>query len=357
MSCKRMQEANGAFEILLNCLRTSRQQARTVLAQTQDTDDTNGAAVAGRRVVQLTHHIHELEHLQRRWEGLVETPPNIATEAVTPQEDFFVPILQALVRFGEPAKAPWVLEFLERVMEEQLTLEDWEIIATRPLVLWHDTAKCAAQQLIEWGLIYEPQPGKWQLSPQGAAQLTAYRQTRKPIGQSMQAEEHVCLPESQPPEQGAALLATITLQDESGLDEQKSTDSAERFSEEQIAEFHQVEACLKEHLVSKVRSYGRTPDQDFIIPLLQAVDELKEGARIGKVIDRVGELMHNRFTRADWEHARSGYRHQWQRNAYRIHQALRKCRLIRYSKQGSVPPLLLTDLGRSYLEYRRSKCP
>jgi len=179
-----MEDAQHAFDTLLNNLRMAQQHARAIFSQAQASGDAELAAAAGRRIAQIARHIQELENLQRRWGGLADLSPESLSDVATPQEDFFVPILRALARFGEPAKVPWVLGFVERVMESELTLEDWNIIATRPLILWQDTVKCAAQQLIDWGLIQESQSGKWEISSAGAAQLTAYRQTGKPIGKS-----------------------------------------------------------------------------------------------------------------------------------------------------------------------------
>lgn len=353
-----MEDAQHAIDTLLDNLRMAQQHARATFSEAQASGDAELAAAAGRRIAQIARHIQELENLQRRWGGLVDLSPESLFEAVTPQEDFFVPILRALARFGEPAKVPWVLGFVERVMESELTLEDWNIIATRPLILWQDTVKCAAQQLIDWGLIQESQSGKWELSTAGAAQLTAYRQTGKPIGKSEPAEADAdSLASSSPETEIIAVEVAPPLADSGGDD--TPTASAPVFSEEEWAELQRVEDFLAEHLARHVRKLGRTQDVEFVVPLLQAVEDFGGTAKVGRVIDRVGEIMHDHLTEVDWGYARSGYQYLWQRNVYKIYTVLRKCGLVKRLGQRTVhnhrvyssSHIALTDLGRKYMDY------
>ena len=353
-----MEDAQHAFDTLLNNLRMAQQHARAIYSQAQASDDAELTAAAGRRIAQIARHIQELENLQRRWGSLADLSPESLSDAATPQEDFFVPILRALARFGEPAKVPWVLGFVERVMESELTLEDWNIIATRPLILWQDTVKCAAQQLIDWGLIQESQSGKWEISSAGAAQLTAYRQTGKPIGKAEPAEADAdSLASNSPETEIIAVEAAPPLAD-SG-DDDTPTASAPMFSEEEMAELQRAEVFLAEHLARHVRKRGRTQDVEFVVPLLQAVKDLGGTAKVSRVIERVGEIMHDRLAKVDWEYARSGYRYLWQRNVYKVYTVLCKCGLVQGVERRTFhnrrvhysSHIALTDLGRKYMDY------
>lgn len=354
-----MENAQHAFDTLLNSLRMAQQQARATYSQVQASGDADLAAAVGRRIAQIARHIQELENLQRRWGDLVDLSPEALSEAVTPQEDFFVPILRALARFGEPAKVPWVLGFVERVMESELTLEDWNIIATRPLILWQDTVKCAAQQLIDWGLIQESQSGRWELSSAGAAQLAAYRQTGKPIGKAEPAKVDGGPVASSPPETEIIMVEAAPPLADSGGDDVVATNELV-ISEGDLVELQRVEVYLAEHLSRHVRKRGRTRDLEFVIPFLQAVEDLGGSAKVGRVIDRVGEIMHDQLKRVDWEPASSGYQYLWQRNVYKIYTVLRKCGLVKNVGQRtfhnhrahSPNHITLTDLGRKYIDYQ-----
>lgn len=356
-----MENAQHAFDTLLNSLRMAQQQARATYSQVQASGDADLAAAVGRRIAQIARHIQELENLQRRWGDLVDLSPEALSEAVTPQEDFFVPILRALARFGEPAKVPWVLGFVERVMESELTLEDWNIIATHPLILWQDTVKCAAQQLIDWGLIQEAPSGKWELSSAGAAQLAAYRQTGKPIGKAEPVEVDAGPVSSSPPETEIIMVeAAPPVADPGSNDGVAASDPV--LVEEDLAELQRVEAFLGDHLARHVRKRGRTQDWEFVIPFLKAVEDLGGSAKVGRVIDRVGEIMHDQLKRVDWEFARSGYQYLWQRNVYKTYTVLRKCGLVKDVGQRTVHNhrvhspnyITLTDLGRKYIDYQDS---
>lgn len=356
-----MEDAQHAFDTLLNSLRMAQQHARATFSQAQASGDAELAAAAGRRIAQIARHIQELENLQRRWGGLADLSPESLFEAVTPLEDFFVPILRALARFGEPAKVPWVLGFVERVMESELTLEDWNIIATRPLILWQDTVKCAAQQLIGWGLIQGSQSGKWELTPAGAVQLAAYRQTGEPIGKADPAEADADSVASSSPETEILAVEAAPPLADSGGDDTPITSDPEA-SEEEMAELQRLEVFLAEHLARNVRKRGRTQDFEFVIPFLQAVEDLGGTAKVGRVIDRVGEVMHDQLKRVDWESARSGYQYLWQRNVYKVYTVLRKCGLVKDVGQRTVHNhrvhspnyITLTDLGRKYIDYQDS---
>lgn len=403
-----MEDPQVAFEALLDFLYSAHLQANRVAKQAQVEADSRLAAVAKRRASQLFRHIQELEYLRRRWTVLVETSPEVTNDVTTPHEAFLLPILEGLVRFQEPTKVSWMLEFLERKMETRLTLDDWDIIAARPAFFWHDTAKCAIQELIRRDLVREVRPGEWALTAEGTvfwethqateSKLDAYAQEKLKEVQNAQQDlspemthDANSSPKAsglvkgsapEPTELGARLageryaelipdadtakqleMAPDTLQ---GLSPETTYDANDeepvltkenepeleepvvKISEEERAELERIEAMLTKSLVVHNRVPGRTPDRDYIVPFLQAVEALGGHKKIGVVINKVGEIMKDRFKSSDWGRNQSGYRYLWQRITWRIGKVLRECGLVehrRYSPGHSY----LTDIGRLYL--------
>ncbi len=91
----------------------------------------------------------------------------------TQEYDFYLPILEALVRLGGEAPAREVLNIIEQEMADQFTEEDLLPIPSSPTYpRWDKTANWARQELAEQGYIVRPsRHGIWEISESGRGWL------------------------------------------------------------------------------------------------------------------------------------------------------------------------------------------
>jgi restriction system protein len=101
---------------------------------------------------------------------------------------------------------------------------------------------------------------------------------------------------------------------------------------------------------SRLAQGRRTPEENFVCPILQALDEFGGAARIGLVLDRVGEIMQDVLTEADYETLESSNEPRWRNTAQWCRNSLCDKGLMARGRRGLWE---ITDAGRAYL---RDQC-
>jgi len=87
----------------------------------------------------------------------------------TPNDAFFLPILQALVQLGGSGRVQSVLEVVEEIMGDQLNKYDYQSIPSNPKILrWRNNAQWARLKLVQEGLLADDSPrGTWKITEAG----------------------------------------------------------------------------------------------------------------------------------------------------------------------------------------------
>ena len=87
----------------------------------------------------------------------------------TPMEDFYLPILNALVQIGGSGEAKEILARVEQLMKGTLNDIDYQSLPSNPQVLrWHNTANWARFKMVGRGLLQKNSPrGIWEITEAG----------------------------------------------------------------------------------------------------------------------------------------------------------------------------------------------
>jgi len=87
----------------------------------------------------------------------------------TPNDAFFLPILQALVKLGGSGRVQAVLEVVEEIMGDQLNKYDYDSLPSNPKIIrWRNNANWARWKLVQEGLLADDSPrGIWEITEAG----------------------------------------------------------------------------------------------------------------------------------------------------------------------------------------------
>lgn len=97
----------------------------------------------------------------------------------------------------------------------------------------------------------------------------------------------------------------------------------------------------------------RTPEQDFYLPILAALEEMGGRGKAREVLDRVGQLMQHRLSDADRERLPSGRDIRWRNVAqWARYKMVQEGLLASDSPKGIWE---ITETGRAYLREHRAE--
>ena len=104
-----------------------------------------------------------------------ETPTRLERGLRTPEDEFRIPILDALVQLGSLAPIGDVMDQLEKSMADILNEYDWQELPSTPnLPRWRNTAQWTRQSLVENGHLSGDSPkGIWEITDTGREFLVA----------------------------------------------------------------------------------------------------------------------------------------------------------------------------------------
>jgi restriction system protein len=137
------------------------------------------------KVKRITSFRGKVKELQKEWNtietqrnkrkivhrkrGKKETPTRLERGLRTPEDEFRIPILEALVQLGNSAPIGDVIDQLEKSMVDILNEYDWQELPSTPnLPRWRNTAQWARQSLVENGHLSGDSPkGIWEITDSG----------------------------------------------------------------------------------------------------------------------------------------------------------------------------------------------
>ena len=90
----------------------------------------------------------------------------------TPEEDFRIPILKALIELGGKDSMANVLQLVEKQMKDKLNKYDYQILPSSNTMRWKNTAQWCRNTLVQEGLLKNDSPkGTWEISEKGIKYL------------------------------------------------------------------------------------------------------------------------------------------------------------------------------------------
>jgi hypothetical protein len=174
----------AAFEILLEEIEAEIAFVNDLGAKGFGQRDYEKAKEALQQAGLLTAFREKVDELRREWANLQSQQPRRAKKGRrsferlrkglrTRQEEFYLPILSALVELGGSAKSSEVLALVEKRMKSRLKKVDYEPLASnRGLARWENTAAWARWKLIQHGFMAAESPrGVWEITPAGREHL------------------------------------------------------------------------------------------------------------------------------------------------------------------------------------------
>ncbi len=172
-----MNGVNTAFEILLeeieevfNVISKEGEKAFKL----KDFDKANSLIEYAER---LKVFREKVKALQKEWQKLSENAPaqneetkarsRLAKGLRTPEDKFYIPILEALIELGGKAKAEDVLKLVREKMKNILNEHDYRSLSSGG-IRWKNTAQWARQAMVNEGLLANDSPrGIWKITPKG----------------------------------------------------------------------------------------------------------------------------------------------------------------------------------------------
>jgi len=109
----------------------------------------------------------------RKKKGSRRTTTKLPKGLRTNDNEFRIPILQALVKLGGSAKRQYVFDELEMIMSYQLNDYDWQPLpSNKRSVRWKNSAAWARQDLVDMGYLSSNSPnGIWEITEAGKTAL------------------------------------------------------------------------------------------------------------------------------------------------------------------------------------------
>lgn len=125
----------------------------------------------------------KVENLQREWDAIFSGVAYMPTKngscrkkkrsrlergLRTPEEEFILPILEALVELGGEAHASDVLKLVHAKMKNILNTYDYEDLSSNNQKRWENTAQWVKYKMVEEGLLDRNVPrGVWRITEKG----------------------------------------------------------------------------------------------------------------------------------------------------------------------------------------------
>ena len=93
----------------------------------------------------------------------------------TPEENYIVPLLTALVEFGGSARMTPIIDRVGEIMRDQLNEKDWELLPSGKEIRWKNSVQWLRFRLKERGYMSSNTPhGIWGISEKGRQYLRSF---------------------------------------------------------------------------------------------------------------------------------------------------------------------------------------
>ncbi|MEW6202348.1 MAG: winged helix-turn-helix domain-containing protein [bacterium] len=176
----------SAFDMLLEEVETEIDLVNSFGARAFGTREYDKAKEALERTDTLTSFMNRVLSLRKEWEGIFaiahavkereqetkkkqQKTGRLIRGARTPEESFFIPILQVLVEMGGSGKANDVIDGVGDKMKPILKEIDYGILPSDPdKPRWRNTTQWARNAMVKNGFLKHDSPwGIWEISDEG----------------------------------------------------------------------------------------------------------------------------------------------------------------------------------------------
>ncbi|MEJ5166488.1 MAG: winged helix-turn-helix domain-containing protein [Thermoanaerobaculia bacterium] len=167
-----------AFEALLQVLEEAKMDISKEAKESLEKMDFSKSRVLSEMGEKIGKFYQKIKDLKREWQEisfeelnlkLFEKREKLKKGLRTKQEDFFIPILGALVELGGSGKMQKVLERVYEKMKDRLNKYDLDPLPSDPKTIrWKNTAQWARNEMVKKGLLASKSPrGMWEISQKG----------------------------------------------------------------------------------------------------------------------------------------------------------------------------------------------
>ena len=175
-------EVVAAFDMVLEEIKNAIDALNRDGAQAMERGKYEIAHDLSEKGLQMTAFRERVKDLQREWSNIFAAvvPQKTRRQKAprhkrlqhglrTPEEEFRLPILQALVEMGGSASVNKILERVESLMSHQLNTYDRQVLPSDPTIpRWRNTAQWERATMVREGLISPDSPrGVWEITDRG----------------------------------------------------------------------------------------------------------------------------------------------------------------------------------------------
>ena len=173
-----------AFDVLTSELQTALGGVQEQITQAVRQNRFAEVQTFAQRADKISKQLENLKNLQQNWGALltgVSSHKPVRQKAKrtllsrglkTPEEDYRIPILQALQELGGSSRVKNVLDIVARIMDNQLNEYDLALLADGRTPRWRNAAQWHRQKLVDDGLLKADSPkGTWEITEEGRAYL------------------------------------------------------------------------------------------------------------------------------------------------------------------------------------------
>jgi len=163
---------DDAFEVLQSFLQGCISEVQEAGAQAMRTGEYEAARQALAELERLNALLARTNDLEQEFGKLDSGPGEESDRLVrgkkTPQEAFFLPILESIAEMGGAGEVDLVLKRVYEKMERLLNDYDLAMLPSKTSVRWRNTAMWARFDLVKAGLLRNDSPrGVWEISEAG----------------------------------------------------------------------------------------------------------------------------------------------------------------------------------------------
>lgn len=176
------------FEMLFDEITPVIRVANETCSNTSQDGYYSEAGKASQYAFDLTNYCKKLELLRTEWKGMHQNnntsrkhteksrtrkPARLKNGMRTPETDYYIPILKALVLKGGRAPLNEVLNTVFSDMKSRLKDVDYEGMPSMPKIpRWQNTAQWARTAMKKEGLMVDSPHGTWEISDKGREYLS-----------------------------------------------------------------------------------------------------------------------------------------------------------------------------------------
>lgn len=171
-------EVNRAIDNLLETLEKAEIEISADVKDASDKMDFGKAKILSEMGEKIGKFYKKVKELKKEWQDisceklnlkLFEKREKLRKGLKTKQNDYFIPILEAIVELGGSGKVSEILDRVREKMKDKLNKYDLQPLSSDPKsIRWKNTAQWARNEMVKEELLSSKSPkGVWEITQKG----------------------------------------------------------------------------------------------------------------------------------------------------------------------------------------------